>query len=213
MDNDPGILCYHHCTASSGVFCRSVPATCPICSERIGSFLVEPFRVPYPLANAAHSPASVVCRPACGSFLDDYDATRHDLHVGIVDSRAGRVVEFDRGGLTANDVASSSAGWTDCVAVGTVVTVAWTARWDETLALMLKDPKWRSVNYDEADMNCFNFVLEFLNNLGHADLRFASKEDLCQRLLLSKVQSAVRYGLLYRALKSREYLLSCDNNV
>lgn len=167
---------------------------------------MDPFRVPYPFATAAHRPTSVVIRPARGSFLDDYDATRDDLHVGIVDS-AGGVVEFDRGGLMANDVAR----WTVCIALE-VVPAAWAARSDETLSLMSRDPKWESVNYDAVGMNCFNFVLEFFNNLGHADLRFASKEDLCERLILSKMQNAMRYVSLYRALKDQEYLLS-DHHV
>lgn len=183
------------------MFCRRVPTTCPVCSSRIQDFIVDPFHVPYPFANAAHNPTSIAIRPSRGSFLDDYN-TSDDLHVGIVDSN-GDVVEFDKDGLIANNVDR----WTGCVTFQ-VVSVAWTARWDETLSSMSRDDRWRSVNYNEINMNCFDFVLEFLNNLGYANLQFANKEDLCERLILSKIQNAIRYNSLYRALKHQEYLLS-----
>lgn len=200
MDNDPGIMCFRHCPAKS-VFCKNVPATCPVCSSYIRDFFVDPFRIPYPLTNAIHNPTSVIIRPARGSFLEDYDATR-DLHVGIVDS-TGNIVEFDRNGLIVNDMVR----WTGCVAFK-VVSVAWTVQWDDTLSLMLKDLKWKPINYNEITMNCFDFVFEFFNNLGHGDLKFASKEDLCKKLILSRIQNVIRYSLLYRALKDQEYVLS-----
>jgi len=201
MNNDPGILCFRHCSAKS-VFCRRIPATCPVCSRQMQNFIVDPFRAPYPFANATHSPTSVVIRPSRGSFLNDYDVTRDDLHIGIVDSSGG-IVEFDKEGLITNDIAN----WTDCIALE-VVPAAWTAQWDETLSLMLKDLKWRSVNYNAISMNCLNFVLEFFNNLGYTGLRFASKEDLCERLILLKMYNAIQYVSLYRVLKDQEYLLS-----
>lgn len=200
MNNDPGIVCFRHCSTKN-VFCRRIPATCPVCSLQMQNFIMDPFRVPYPFVNAAHSPASVVIRPSRGSFLD-YDVTRDDLHIGIVGSDGG-ILEFDKEGLVANDVAR----WTDCVALE-VVPASWIVQWDETLSLVSKDPKWRSVNYNAVSMNCFNFVLDFLNNLGYTDLRFVSKEDLCERLILLKMQNAIRYVSLYRTLKDQEYVLS-----
>lgn len=174
---------------------------CPVCASPIRNFIADPFRIPYPFANATHRQASIVIRPSRGTFLDDYDVA-HDLHVGIVDSN-GNVVEFDQNGLILND----TVRWTDCIALETVP-VAWRTRWDDTLRLMLVDVKWKSVNYDEIRMNCFNFVLEFFNTLGYPDLRFRSKEELCERLILSRIQTAVRYSSLYRVLKDQEYLIS-----
>lgn len=200
MNSDPGIVCFRHCQAKS-VFCKHIPMTCPVCSSQMQNFIVDPFRIPYPFANATQNPTSIVIRPSRGTFLDDYDVT-HDLHVGIVNSN-GCVVEFDKNGLVINDVAR----WTNCVAFR-IVPVAWTIKWDETLSCMSKDLKWRSINYNEITMNCFDFVLEFVNNLEFTDLKFASKEDLCEKLILLKIQDAVRYSLLYRTLKNHEYLLS-----
>ncbi|GAB1861384.1 MKRN2 opposite strand protein [Camponotus japonicus] len=199
MNDNPGIVCFRHCPRKN-VFCRRVPATCPVCSSRIQDFIVDPFRVPYPFANAAHNPTSIAIRASRSSFLDDYDVTSDDLHVGIVDFDKG-VVEFDKDGLIANDVDR----WTGCV-VFQVVPVAWIARWDETLSSMSRDDRWKSVNYDEINMNCFDFVLEFLNNLEYANLKFTSKEDLCERLILSKIQNAIKYISLYRAFKHQKYL-------
>ncbi|EFN86011.1 MKRN2 opposite strand protein [Harpegnathos saltator] len=200
MDNDPGIMCFRHCPAKS-VFCRNVPATCPVCSSHIHDFFIIPFRVPYPLTNAGHNPTSVVIRPARGSFLEDYNAAQ-DLHIGIVDSTSN-IVEFDRNGLIVNNVMK----WTDCVAFK-VVPVAWTVQWDNTLSSMLRDPKWKSANYNEISMNCFDFVLEFFNILSYEDLKFTSKEDLCRRLILSKIQNVIKYSSLYKVLKNQEYVIS-----
>lgn len=201
MNNDPGIVCFRHCSTKN-VFCQHVPVTCPVCLLQMQNFVVDPFRVPYPFANAIHSPTSIIIRPSRGSFLDNYDVTCDDLHIGIVNSSGG-ILEFDKEGLITNDMAR----WTDCIALE-VIPVAWTAQWDETLLLMSKNLKWKSVNYNAISMNCFNFVLDFFNNLGYPDLRFVSKEDLCERLILLKMQNAVRYVSLYRALKDQEYLLS-----
>lgn len=201
MTNDPGIVCFRHCSTRS-VFCRRVSATCPVCSSQMQNFVVDPFRVPYPFTNATHCPASVVIRPSQGSFLDDYNVAHDNLHVGIVDSNGG-IVEFDKEGLIVNDVAR----WTNCIALE-VVPAAWTTLWDKTLTLMSRNLKWKSVNYNAISMNCFDFVLEFFNNLGYMDLRFVSKEDLCERLIMLKMYNAIRYISLYRDLKDQEYLLS-----
>lgn len=200
MNNDPGIICFRHCSRKS-IFCRRVLATCPVCSLQVQNFIVDPFCVPYPFTNATQNPTSIVIRPSQGSFLDDYDVAHGDLHIGIVNS-AGSVLEFDKEGLIANDITR----WTDCMSFK-VVPAAWTAQWDKTLSFMSKDFKWKSVNYNAINMNCFNFVLEFFNNLEYADLRFASKEDLCERLIVLKMHNAIRYVSLYRALKDQEYLL------
>lgn len=199
MDNDPGIMCFRHCSEKS-VFCRNIPTTCPVCSSHIRDFFVDPFRIPYPLTNAIHNPTSVIIRPARDSFLENYDGTR-DLHIGIVNSIA-KIVEFDKDGLIVNDVTR----WTACVAFK-VVPIAWTFQWDDTLSLMLKDLKWRHVNYNETTLNCFDFVLEFFNNLGHGDLKFTSKEDLCKRLILSRIQNVIKYSSLYRALRDQDYVI------
>ncbi|XP_018303149.1 MKRN2 opposite strand protein [Mycetomoellerius zeteki] len=199
MNNDPGIICFRHCKTKN-VFCMQIPATCPVCSLQMQNFIIDPFRVPYPFANA--TPTSVVIRPSQGSFLDDYDVTPDDLHIGIVNSSGG-IVEFDKEGLIINDITK----WTDCIVLE-LVPAAWTAQWDETLLLMSKDLKWKSINYNAINMNCFNFVLEFINNLGYRDLRFESKEELCERLILSKMYKVMRYLSLYSTLKDQEYLLS-----
>ncbi|KAG5345247.1 MKROS protein, partial [Acromyrmex charruanus] len=200
MNNDPGIICFRHCKTKN-VFCMQIPAMCPVCSSQMQNFTVDPFRVPCPFANAIHNPTSIIIRPSRGSFLDDYDVTRDDLHIGIVNSSGG-IVEFDKEGLIENDITK----WTDCIVLE-LVPAAWTAQWDEALLLMSKDLKWKSINYDAINMNCFNFVLEFFNNLGYRDLRFESKEELCERLILSKMYKAMQYVSLYRTLKDQEYLL------
>ncbi|XP_036149565.1 MKRN2 opposite strand protein [Monomorium pharaonis] len=202
MNNDPGIVCFRHCSTKS-VFSRRVPATCPACSSQMKNFIVDPFHIPYPFRKATHCPTTIVIQPSQGSFLDNYDMKHGLLHAGIVDSNGG-IVEFDKKGPIVNDFAR----WikVDCIALE-IVPAAWTARWDETLSLILNDFKWKHINYDAISMNCFDFVLEFLNNLRYPELRFMSKEDLCERLIVPKMNNAVRYISLYRSLKDREYLL------
>lgn len=204
MDNDPGIICFRHCSVKN-IFCKTIPETCPVCSLGISNYIVEPFRIPYPFINAIHNPTSIVIRPSVGSFLEDYDVT-YDLHIGITNSK-GNIFEFDKNGLIINDVAK----WKNCIVLK-IVPASWTVQWDETLQYILEDLKWNSVNYHIINMNCFDFILEFFNHLGYVDLKFASKEDLCEKLILSKFQNAMRYISLYKALKNEEFLLS-DNTI
>lgn len=200
MTSDPGIICFRHCSTLN-VFCKCVPDKCPVCHSFIESYIFEPFGIPYPYANAIQMPVTIVIKPSQGSFLKDYEIN-DQLHIGIVDTE-GVVHEFDRGGILVNN----HSRWTDCIAIQ-IVPASWNEHWDNTLQKMLADPKWKSNNYDEDAMNCFNFVIEFMNNLSYMDVRFINKEDLCEKLLLSKIRDAVKYNALYKNLQHKCFFIS-----
>ncbi|KZC09681.1 hypothetical protein WN55_00814 [Dufourea novaeangliae] len=197
MAYNPGIICFRHCCSES-IFCKSVPKLCPICQSCIINCNIEPFLVPYPYTNATYHPVAIVVRPSQGSFINDYTAAK-DLHIGVTNSK-GIVFEFDRQGLIVND----HCRWTDCVAFK-IVPSSWENHWDETLERMLKDTKWKSKNYDEVDMNCCNFVMEFVNNLQYTNIKFASKEDMCNELIMSKIQDAIKYNYVLKKLEKNDY--------
>ncbi|OAD60792.1 hypothetical protein WN48_04559 [Eufriesea mexicana] len=200
MASDLKIVCFRHCCSKS-VFCKSVPKVCPICQLCIADYKTMPFLVPYPYTNAAYEPNSIVVRPAYGNFLNNYHIV-NDLHIGITNSE-GIVFEYDKKGLILND----NTKWMNCIAVN-IIPSSWDCYWNKTLKLMLKDSKWKSENYDEILMNCFNFVIEFINNLKYMDVNFINKETICEKLILPKLKDALTYNSLVMKLKSTEFLIS-----
>lgn len=200
MACDSKILCFRHCCSKS-IFCKTVPEICPICQLCITEYKIMPFLVPYPYKNAACEPNSIVVRPANGNFLTDYHIV-NDLHIGITNMN-GLVFEYDKEGLILNDCSR----WTNCIAIN-VIPSSWDSHWNETLKIMLKDSKWKSENYDETSMNCFNFVIEFINNLKYMNMNFTNKETICEKLILPKLRDALTYNLLFMKLESNEFFIS-----
>lgn len=197
MTSHPSIKCFKHCSSES-VFCKQVPTICPLCKKSTNSFILEPFEIPYPFVNANQSPTSIVLRPSFGDFLHDFDSN-HDLHIGVVNSR-GQIAEFDKRGLIKDDFAK----WTNCVALR-LIPKSWESHWDKILEIICQNSKWNPTNYHEKSMNCFNFVIEFLEILKFENIQFMSKEEMCEIFILPKLQDAMRYISLYRKLLNENY--------
>lgn len=200
MARDPGILCFRHCSSKS-IFCKTVPRMCPICQSCIVDYSIDPFLIPYPYTNATHHSAALVVRPSRGSFLNDYRIF-NDLHIGLTNSR-GIVFEYDTEGLIIND----RSKWRDCIAIK-IVPSSWDDHWDGTLETMLKNIKWKSESYDPVTMNCFNFVIEFINSLQYMNMSFVNKETMCNELILSRIQDAIKYNSVYKKLEVHDYCIS-----
>lgn len=199
MSCDPRIICFQHCS-SKAIFVKKVEEKCPLCGSTVFDYTLEPFEIPYPFTRATHNPTAIVVRPSRGDFLDDY-TIGDDLHIGIVDS-GGCVVEFDKYGLTIDD----SVRWNHCLALK-VVPRSWESHWDRTLEVTRKDAKWNPRNYDQTTMNCFNFVIEFLNGLKYKNVEFMNKEGMCETFVLPKIRDTLRYLSIHRKLKDRDYFV------
>lgn len=200
MSLDPRIVCFKHCD-SRAIFCKEVPFVCPLCNLAINDYALEPFRLPNPFVNAKESPTTITIRPSRGDFLNDYKVTE-DLHIGIVDSE-GRVFEFDKPGILKNDFTN----WKNCLALK-IVPESWTEHWDLTLETVCNDKKWSSLNYREDSFNCFNFVIEFLNELKYDKVKFNGKENFCRHFLIPRIQDALKFVKFYRKLKNVDYFVS-----
>ena len=201
--NNSEIICFKHCD-SRPVFCKKLPATCPVCSEKILSYILEPSTIPYPCGNATENPCSIAVRPSAGNFLDDYKPT-DDLHIAIVNSQ-GRIFEFDRGGLMVDDFVS----WKDCLCLDGAPE-SWYSHWDSALCHLCNDTKWREENYKQDSTNCFSFVMDFLELLNYSRLQFLDKEQMCESIVLPKIREALRYISIYRELKFRECYVAHEN--
>lgn len=199
MNSKDNLICFKHCSSAS-IFCKKVPNNCPVCDSLLDEFLLEPFAIPYPLANAREHPYSVVIRPSKGNFLDDYKVS-DDLHIGVTDSN-GTVLEYDTCGLIQNDILK----WTDCAAIR-FIPESWETFWDQILLEICKDTKWNSNNYNGFSLNCFSFVITFLNNLKYSEVQFMNKEDMCEVFILPKLQNILKYALLYRELKDKSFCI------
>lgn len=199
MTSRPTIICFKHCSEKS-IFCNQVPLLCPLCNKLIVTFTLEPFEIPYPFINANQNPTSIILRPSSGDFLHDFNVNQ-DLHIGIVDSNC-QIFEFDRRGLMKNDFTK----WTNCVALK-LIPKSWESHWDDTLEIIVNNSKWNVKNYHEISMNCFNFIIEFLEILKFEDIQFMNKEEMCETFILPKLQEAIRYVSLYRKLMNENYFI------
>ncbi|GLH11807.1 hypothetical protein R5R35_013506 [Gryllus longicercus] len=196
MDTDPGLICFQHC--GSKVFCFDLPPECPTCNKYLTNerFQIPPFRVPYPFVRASQHPCSIVIRPTVGDFLNDY-LNSMDLHIGITNSD-GDVVEFDKDGLRQQ----GSDMWEQCLSVPGV-SGPWTEHWDATLQDLIKEGHWIASRYDERHLNCYAFVLAFLQKVQCGELSEAavSRTTFCERFIVPRTTAAGKYISLYRKLK------------
>lgn len=191
------ILCFKHCERS--IFCRNIPEQCPLCHVDLSNCSVQPFVLPYCCANAKENPPAIVLKPTVGRFID-YVVTE-DLHIGIVDS-LGNLYEFDQRGITINDYTK----WLDCVIIN-VVPESWYNHWDEIIGNFINDIKWSACNYNSNNMNCYDFIIEFLRQLNYTDLHYVDKEHICKQLLLPKLSYTLRYLSIYRNLIDKPYYI------
>ncbi|XP_043282898.1 MKRN2 opposite strand protein [Venturia canescens] len=199
--NGVSLICYKHCNDKS-IFCKEVPIACPLCKTVVTRYVLEPFRIPCPFAEASGNPCALVVKPSFGNFLQDYKPT-DDLHIGLTNS-VGRIFEFDARGLTINDLTK----WKNCLVINTSVPESWYSRWDEVLEELCTGSNWNLVNYNPTSYNCFDFVMNFLTLLNYKDLTFLDKTTLCSSFVLPKLRDVLRYVSLYRNLQSNEYYVS-----
>ncbi|XP_011500483.1 PREDICTED: MKRN2 opposite strand protein [Ceratosolen solmsi marchali] len=190
------LICFQHC-CTTYIFCKTVPEKCPICDNFLTTLLLEPFVIPYPLVNAKDYPCSIVVRPSVGSFLDDYNVN-NDLHIGITNS-SGMVIEYDECGLVRDD----GDKWKCCASIR-LIPESWVTFWDENLNKMCNDVIWNANNYDNAEFNCFNFVISFLKELKYSDIQFMNKVDMCKEFILPRIQNILKYVSLCNYLKDKE---------
>ncbi|XP_051159110.1 MKRN2 opposite strand protein [Leptopilina boulardi] len=199
MTSRPTIICFKHCLSES-IFCNKVPSICPLCKKSIVTFKLEPFEIPYPFINAKQNPTSIILRPSYGDFLHNFNINQ-DLHIGVVNSN-GEIFEFDKRGLVKNDFSK----WTNCISLK-LIPKSWELHWDETLEIITKNSKWKTNNYHELTFNCFNFIIEFLELLKFENIQFMNKEEMCENLILPKLQEAMRFISLYRKLLTNNYIV------
>lgn len=195
--HDKSIICFKHCSSTS-IFCKQVPQRCPTCNIGLVALPLEPVVIPYPLTSALDSQCCIVIRPTEGCFLCDY-SINHDLHIGVTNSE-GFVIEYDKCGLVKND----NDKWNDCISIQ-LIPHSWQLFWDEMLSNMCNDSMWCAANYDDVKFNCFTFVTSFLRNLNYKDAQFTSKEDICESLILPKIQIALKYATIHRHLMNEDF--------
>ncbi|CAB0008724.1 unnamed protein product [Nesidiocoris tenuis] len=193
MNLDPGILCFDHC--SSRIFCISLPDVCPLCRAELTSNTI-PFRIPCPFKRAVQNPCSILVRPTEGSFLSEYEPN-DDLHVGVTSS-AGILFEFDQRGLTRG---TPSDEWNQSLVVFGTGRAENVEFWDGALHLTAGSDQWTSEMYDEVQLNCFNFVIEFLKctrmNIG---IDLTAKRTFIENYVSQPILRTLKYVNLYRAI-------------
>lgn len=68
MTDDPGIMCFQHCTPAK-IFCYTLPDHCPICGSALDAYDLMPFRLPYPFVRPHQHPCAIILKPTSGDFM------------------------------------------------------------------------------------------------------------------------------------------------
>lgn len=210
----PHIICFEHCEKK--VFSSlCLPRQCPTCSTDLldCDLKIPPFVVPSPFKRAQDHPCSIVVKPTKGDFLNDY-INKSNLHIALTNS-AGFVVEFDQEGVHRD----RTLEWNQCLVINLqeadpmgadiVQDPDWGEYWDLCLDTVLSSTSWTRDNYNEADNNCFAFVLDFLTTLKQNPFSgwAQSRVDFCQRFVLPKTVMAGKYIMLYRKLRDNNGII------
>lgn len=170
-----------------------------MCHKQIGDSSIIPFRLPSPFAKASQHPCSVVLRPTEGTFLDDFENSS-DLHIAVTRAN-GDLVEFNVPGLQELSSSESNKEWSNCLVIETVPP-NWHSLWDEKLFDMCHDPFWKTAQYHERNLNCYSFVLKFLESLGFGELSKYSRDKnvFSQIYVIPKTVNVAKYISIYRQI-------------
>ncbi|KAK7476114.1 hypothetical protein BaRGS_00032668 [Batillaria attramentaria] len=202
----PDLKCFQHCDRSTNILCCVVPIACPICQQDTSTtpMRIPPYILPSPFVASSVAPCSLVLKPTTGDFIRDYTSTAN-LHIGITDTR-GRCYDFDEEGLHVGNT------WPHCLAVPVTTSGATSPAWDQHLTAFADPFRWNPQRYDEADCNCFDFVLQFLHYMGlqgnFSAGVLASKQAFCEEFLLQRTAKATQYIHLYRRVLKDGHVLS-----
>ncbi|XP_058452912.1 MKRN2 opposite strand protein [Malaya genurostris] len=198
------VICFRHCRKN--VFVFSVPIRCPLCNQILEHCKdILPFALPHPFVNATQTPCSVVLRPSRGDFLRDFQNSIN-LHIALTDSK-GSIVEFDASGLICTKAKQVDKSlWGQCLVVADVPD-SWFYHWDCTLLRMITEQGWNERIYDADDVNCYNFVLKFLQLLKYMPyMAFAENtETFTKELVVPKTTHAGKYITIYRNINEFGY--------
>lgn len=198
---EDAVRCMQHCSNQWNIFFTKFPETCPICGKALRScpLIIPPFRVPCPFVSQRNVSCVFLVKPTRGSFLRDYK-TGDDLHVGIVASN-GMVYNFDELGLHAD-----RTNWEQCIVVSIKNVIHFSRSeseiWDSKLQEMHMSGLWTPKEYEENNMNCYDFALSFLNQLLPTNTEPLQKSDFCKTFIVPWTTKAAHYIDLYRRVRS-----------
>ncbi|XP_044015401.1 MKRN2 opposite strand protein, partial [Aphidius gifuensis] len=200
MSDNYNVICFkHNNKCLSTIFCRNIPNKCPNCLLNL-DLTIPPFKLPCPFTNAANNKSCLIIRPSIGTFLN-YELN-NDLHIGIINSNK-QLYEFDNRGIVVNDFDN----WKSCIVFDNFEE-SWHSYFDEIINNKLlnnKLTKWNKNNYHPINFNCFNFIIEFLNELKYPNYFYNNKIDICDKLILPKIHEAMRFIKIYKHIEKHDF--------
>jgi hypothetical protein len=186
------IRCFQHCDNRNIYLCLELPENCPACNSCLSAtnahFKIPPFLLPKPLFLSSCinlPPFSLVLQ-----ITDDSDLLTGILHIGVTNSKSD-IYDFNANGMNKNSPkwfdmpsivirldenngkrAAAATRHASFISNASICNDKWDScledYWSRTKVL-----RWNSTSYDEDQLNCFDFVIDFLLNYD-----FFSKEFL-----------------------------------
>lgn len=196
------IRCFQHCDRKKNILCFSVPQICPLCGGDTTQteMRIPPYLIESPFTDARYSQCSILVKPTIGHFLYSFDNSS-DLHIGVSNS-SGVVYEFDERGVVVG-----GDNWSCCLTVD--LQNIDTELWDKEIEIFGNERKWSAYSYNEAFLNCYDFVIGFLRSFGLESVYpcLRDKLEFCEKMILPVTSRAGKYISLYRTIEASGYVI------
>ncbi|KRZ95374.1 Uncharacterized protein T08_13601 [Trichinella sp. T8] len=168
--------------------------SCPSCHATVNT--ENSFTVRKPFVDAQSAPCSILIKPTCGNFLQDYKPGS-DLHIGISDN-SGNVLSYSKLGLT-----EETYGWNLALSViNNKQTNTDVEQWSLKLNQLCQDySSWTRENYNSENFNCFDFVSTFLQRLKNVPFSTNLKEEVTTFYIRPCLIQALQFSVLYNSAK------------
>lgn len=222
------IKIFQHCNHER-IICFTLPENCPICQIRLDSksFRVPPFVLATPFMKSPKLPAiSLILQPSSGDYSK---LACDDMHIGITNSLS-EAFDFDHHGLKKN-----SKNWIDYPFIhikldqfrNKILMGNETKKWDDLLEYQFKQKEhyWSAKQYDETNLNCFDFIINFLYVFGYFDLNEENEEEmylnelvfiennhLMKKFLKQKLANELIEPVIRKSLKYIYLLMKLNSN-
>jgi hypothetical protein len=194
------IRCFqHNCQSKNISLCLEIPQTCSTCKKDLRStrtsFKIPPFFLPKPqiVSNLINIPSFCIILQLIDENLED-----GNLHIGITNSKSD-IYDFNSNGMNRN-----SSSWLHNASItirldrignknkllqqflGVKLD---SKKWDCLLDdyFQKSTSQWTTLSYHETNMNCLDFIVDFLSSYGSVSIGQANKRDALKKMLLNEL--------------------------
>ncbi|VDK84767.1 unnamed protein product [Onchocerca ochengi] len=180
-------ICGWSCITNSLIIRRKF---CPKCGMQITANTSRSIFLPSPFISIAPRDCCILLKPSINSF-DKYKLG-DDLHIGISNSK-GFVFSYTTNGIIVESF------WHDCLCICHFND---SEMCDKRMKMFIRKyyNRFTRQHYHKRNWNCYDFVVEFLIDIGKLDRTACVKEQFVTEHVCKALQRALRYYTLLNRL-------------